>query len=61
MIMIIRSQVNMQDSASVLLGKVHNIGAGGVLRSGKIASSPISLKRFMQYTKRTNRAYGFTE
>jgi len=49
---------NTKDFISVLLGKVHNIGAGGVNSNGFTDRSVMNRKRINQHCRRISRAIG---
>jgi hypothetical protein len=53
-----KAQSNYTDYRSVLIGSVHNIGAGGVESDKSVDLVLISDKRFDQYIRRTDRAVG---
>lgn len=47
------------DICSVLYGKVHNKGAGGVTIAGEIPRGQYSFKRLVQADKRSNARIGY--
>lgn len=60
------NEVNWIDRGTCILGRFHSVGAGGVSKKGGIEFSVksignlngISVKRFVQWAKRTARADG---
>ena len=50
--------INTADYFGILLGSVHNIGAGGVLNNGAINKDGIKPKRYAQWLNRTNKSTG---